>query len=280
MAGKIFLIGVGSDYKDITVRALDVLQSCDYIMGHRKFYEQLKDSLPVEYVPEDDIRDSSDVEELNCRRIEKAVSLAENGHIVGLLSGGDPGIWASAGYFTKALEVLNEKNVDFEVIPGIPAFLKANAFFGAPLNFGFSLLPLCDEWLAEEDVFSKIEASLKTDQVIVVYKPVFEAVVSRFYPAEKYPFIHPPEEKSLSRLKRFYSLLLDYRPENTPVGVYKESPQLLCVKDLPKTFESLTYFTLIIVGTSLTTKVDGKMVTTKFVYSPGKHCIKRSNDQD
>ena len=267
MAGKILLIGVGIDYQDITMRALKALQSCDYVMGHQKFYNQLKDQIRVTYVPEEDIRDSHDIEELNLKRIKKAVSLAEKGNTVALLSGGDPGIWASAGYFTKALELLNEKNVDFEVVPGIPAFMKANAYFGAPLNFGFSLLPLCDEWLTEDDVFSKVESSLKTDQVIVLYKLVFEAISSPFYPPEKYPFIHPPLEKSLSRLERLYNLLLEYRSKDTPVGVYAEHPLLLPLKDLCHIFESLTYFALIIVGNSQTVAIDGKMVTTKFDYA-------------
>lgn len=268
MAGKIFLIGVGIDYKDVTLHTLEVLQSCDYVMGHRKFYEQLKDHLQVTYVSEDDIRDASDVEELNCRRIEKAVSLAEAGNTVGLLSGGDPGIWASAGYFVKALGYLTEKNIDFEVLPGIPAFLKANAFFGAPLNFGFSLLPLCDEWLTEEEVFKKIEASLETDQVICLYKPIYEAVESRFYPAEKYPFIYPPRKKSLARLEKLHNLLLEYRSEDTPVGIFTEHPLLFTLKDFPTAFESLTYFAVIIVGSSLTAISDGKMVTTEFSFSP------------
>ncbi|MBU7018985.1 MAG: hypothetical protein HXS44_15860 [Theionarchaea archaeon] len=267
MGGKILLIGVGIDYQDITMRALKALQSCDFIMGHQKFYNQLKDQIHVIYVPEDDIRDSHDIEELNLKRIKKAVSLAEKGNTVGLLSGGDPGIWASAGYFTKALDLLNEKNVDLEVLPGVPAFMKANAYFGAPLNFGFSLLPLCDEWLAEDEVFSKVESSLKTDQVVVLYKLVFEAISSPFYPPEKYPFIHPPHEKSLSRLRKLQNLLLKYRSKDTPVGIYAENPLLLPLRDLPHVFESLTYFALLIVGNSLTILKNGKMVTTKFDYA-------------
>ena len=267
MTGKILLIGVGFDYRDITLQALTALQSCDFIMGHQKFYNQLKDQIHVTYVSEEDIRDSHDIEELNLKRIKKAVSLAEKGNTVGLLSGGDPGIWASAGYFTKALDLLNEKNVDFEVLPGIPAFMKANAYFGAPLNFGFSLLPLCDEWLTEDDIFSKVESYLKTDQVIVLYKLVFEAISSPFYPPEKYPFMHPPHEKSLLRLERLYNLLLKYRSEDTPVGIYAETPCLLPLKDLCHIFESLTYFSLLIVGNSLTIMKNGKMVTTKFDYA-------------
>lgn len=272
MAGKIILIGVGVDFEDITLRALHAVQSCDYVMGHKKFYEQLKEYVTLTYVPEDDIRDAHDIEELNEKRIKKAVALARNGKVVGVLSGGDPGIWASAGYFTKALSLLRENHVDLEILPGIPAFLKANAFFGAPLNFGFSLLTLCDEWLTEDEVFSKIEASLKTDQVIVLYKPVFEAEVSPFYPADKYPFMHPPRDKSLSRLKKLYELVSLYRPENTPVGIYAERPRSLLLKELPTTFESLTYFSLIIVGASQTTSSEGKMVTTTF-FSKSEHSV-------
>ena len=267
LVGKIILIGVGLDYEDITLGALKALGSCDYVMGHQKFYNQLKNKVDVTFIPEDDIQDSFDIEELNVKRIQKAVSLAEKGKTVALLSGGDPGIWASAGYFTRALEFLSERKVGFEIMPGVPAFIKANAFFGAPLNFGFCLLPLCDEWLTEDEIFLKIEASLKTDQVIVLYKPVFEALSSVFYPPEKYPFIHPPLEKSLLRLKRLHNLLLEYRSGDAPIGIYTESPLLIPLIEFPHIFESLTYFALIIVGNSQTVAIDGKMVTTKFDYA-------------
>ncbi len=128
--GRVYLIGAGPGDPDlISVKGYERLQSCDAVVYDNLIPSELIVSLPrnIEkyYVgkkagnhalPQDDINSLMG-------------KLAKEGKIVVRLKGGDPFVFGRGG---EEARYLKEHDIDFEIIPGIPAAVAASACSGIP----------------------------------------------------------------------------------------------------------------------------------------------------
>src|SRR5919198_525960 len=116
--GKVFICGAGpGDPKLITIRAMEVLNNCDVILYDRLVCKELIDQMPVKsekiYVGRS-VGDSTTHQDITN---DLMVEYAKNGKKVVRLKGGDPFIF---GRGAEEAEYLFKRNVEFEIIPGIP----------------------------------------------------------------------------------------------------------------------------------------------------------------
>ncbi|MBU7032556.1 MAG: hypothetical protein HXS53_08495 [Theionarchaea archaeon] len=291
MKGKIIVLGIGQGPEHLSDEIRDALSRADVIFGHELQVEQVKEYFPenAEILDNKVIRgDSQDFEDLNERRTNAVVAKALEGKTVVTLNGGDAGIWGAAPYYVEAVE--EYPDLDVEVIPGISSIFSAAAMLGAPINYGFIVLSICDEWLPFPLLQKRAEMAAQLDIPIVLLKPVLETTLApKMFPEEKYGEFFPPEEVSRKQFQSIVDILLTYRSPDTPVGIVsdikrqsthlkssvdikleefgREGITLCTLSDLTGYNTSIKYFTIIIVGGEMTRKVGNYLVSTHW-YPP------------
>lgn len=126
--GQVYLVGAGpGDPKLITVLGLECIQNADVILYDRLVNEQLLTHA------------KPDTELIFCGKLpgkheliqeqihELLISKAMEGKKVTRLKGGDPCVFGRVG---EEAEVLAEKNIPFEIVPGITSGIAAPAYAG------------------------------------------------------------------------------------------------------------------------------------------------------
>ena len=103
-------------------------------------------------------------------RGRQALTLAEQGRTVALISGGDPGIYAMAGLVFE-LARRSASPAAIEVVPGIAALNACAARLGAPLMHDFAAISLSDLLTPWEVIAKRLEAAAAADFVTVIYNP-------------------------------------------------------------------------------------------------------------
>ncbi len=131
--GKVYLVGAGpGDPGLITVRGKSLLEKAEVVV-----YDYLANSKLLSYVPDDaellyvgkigGAKCSHTQEEINALLVEKVAQ----GKMVVRLKGGDPFIFGRGG---EELEVMYEKGLPFEVVPGITSASAAATYAGIPIT--------------------------------------------------------------------------------------------------------------------------------------------------
>ncbi len=110
-------------------------------------------------------------------RARHALELAAEGRTVGVVSGGDPGVFAMAAAVVEALEGGPEpwRRLDIEVLPGISAMQAAAARLGAPLGGDFCAISLSDNLKPWSIIARRLEAACHGDFAIAIYNPASRA---------------------------------------------------------------------------------------------------------
>lgn len=131
-AGKVFICGAGpGDLGLLTVRALQLLKTCDVIL-----YDRLVSKEIISEIPESKIKiyvgravgdPTTHQKETNNRMVE----YAGKGLNVLRLKGGDPFIF---GRGAEEAEFLAERGIKFEIVPGISSAVASPAYAGIPLT--------------------------------------------------------------------------------------------------------------------------------------------------
>ncbi|HHX61210.1 MAG TPA: uroporphyrinogen-III C-methyltransferase [Epulopiscium sp.] len=130
--GKVYLIGGGpGDETLLTLKAAEVLGKCTAVMYDRlageKYLKYLNDSCEIYYCGKEPGAHSKTQEEIN----DLLVQLAQQGHIVGRIKGGDPYVFGRGG--EEALR-LHEEGIPFEVIPGVTSAIAVLNYAGIPIT--------------------------------------------------------------------------------------------------------------------------------------------------
>ncbi len=236
--GRLALIGLGPGARDLmTPRAVAGLRRASVVVGLDQYVRQIDDLL----TPGVEIIASRLGEER--QRAAAAVAEALAGRAVALISSGDAGVYAMA---SPALE-LADGRIDVTGVPGVTAALAAGAVLGAPLGHDHALISLSDLHTQWQVIERRVRAVAEADLVTCFYNP---ASRTRNW-----------------QLGRALAILAEHRPPGTPVG---------WVRDVSRPGEragisTLAGFdpaaadmhTLVVVGSSATTVVAGRMVTPR-----------------
>jgi cobalt-precorrin 5A hydrolase/precorrin-3B C17-methyltransferase len=181
-------------------------------------------------------------------RCAQALSLAQQGARVALISSGDSGIYGMAGLALELwLQQPEQDRPSFDVHPGISALQLAAARTGAPLMHDFCTVSLSDRLTPWPVIEQRLRAAASGDFVVALYNP-----------------------RSKGRdwqLAKARDLLLEHRRGETPVllarqlGRRDESQQLTDLSSLEP--EQVDMLTVVLIGNSSSYARDGRMVTPR-----------------
>ncbi|MBL4740789.1 MAG: precorrin-3B C(17)-methyltransferase, partial [Sneathiella sp.] len=188
-------------------------------------------------------------------RVRAALDLAAKGKNVALISSGDIGIYAMATLVFELIELEKRPEwdrLDLQVTPGISALQAAAARAGAPLGHDFCTISLSDLLTPWDAIEKRIKAAAEGDFVVSFYNPV--------------------SMKRRTQLHAAKAILLQHRPDTTPVIVARnlgrptESVKIITLSELDP--EKVDMLTLVMVGSS-----ESKVTTTnsdlhKWAYTP------------
>ena len=194
-------------------------------------------------------------------RVRHAMELAGEGKDVALVCSGDAGIYAMA---TLVFELLADgglsdaaSRIAIEVSPGISALQAAAARAGAPLGHDFCTISLSDLLTPWEAIQMRVKAAAEGDFVIAFYNPV--------------------SKRRRTQLEYAKGVLLEHRPNNTPVilatNLGREGELVRVVPLAELDINEVDMLTVVIVGSSETTTVDTGDGKT-WVYTPRGYSAK------
>lgn len=107
-------------------------------------------------------------------RARHALSLAEGGRRVCVVSSGDPGIFAMA---SAVLECVDSgpaawRSLDIRIVPGLSAMQAAASRVGAPLGHDFCVISLSDRLKPWDVIVKRLEAVASADFALAIYNPI------------------------------------------------------------------------------------------------------------
>lgn len=238
-SGKIFVVGCGSLSKGtLTLDAIQALENSDSIIGYKSYIEEIKKIFPDKNYYQTGMK--KEIE-----RVEKTIELACEGKIVSLICSGDAGIYGMAGLLIEMLEK-KEINIDFEIIPGVPALSICSAVLGAPLMNDFGVISFSNLLTDERLIEKRLKSLLDGGFVIVIYNPVSKGRKELF--------------------DKLWDIILEEREANLG-GYVKKGGRIGQewgvgrIFDLP--VDKFDMNTLIIIGNEFTDIINGKLVTRR-----------------
>lgn len=132
MTGVVYICGAGpGDPKLMTVRAMELLKSCDVILYDRLVGQEIIDQIPAGAEKVYVGRAVGDPTTHQRRTNELMAKYAKKGKSVLRLKGGDPFIF---GRGAEEAEYLLARKVPFEIVPGITSAIAGPAYAGIPLT--------------------------------------------------------------------------------------------------------------------------------------------------
>ena len=137
--GKISIVGLGpGNLLDLSPRARAAIEAAEIIAGYKTYI-----NLIPELVAGKKIIATEMMQEIE--RAELAIEQSRKNFSVAVISSGDAGIYGMAGLvIEKILELPENLQPEFEVVPGISAVNSAAAILGAPLMHDFAVISLSD----------------------------------------------------------------------------------------------------------------------------------------
>ena len=199
-------------------------------------------------------------------RVRAALDIAASGKSVALVSSGDPGIYAMA---TLVFELMGtEKRFEWKrlaitVCPGVSAMQALAARIGAPLGNDFCTISLSDLLTPWTAIQRRVHAAAEGDFVIAFYNPV--------------------SLKRTWQLAQALEILLEYRPETTPViigrNLGREDEKVRSVTLGTINPMEIDMLTMVLVGSSETRSID-RGDDQKWVYTPRGYQGKQPHQTD
>jgi precorrin-2 C20-methyltransferase/precorrin-3B C17-methyltransferase len=166
-AGRITVVGLGPGSPDwITPEANHALADATDLVGYKTYL----DRVPVR---PGQCRYGSD-NKVEAERARHALSLAESGRRVCVVSSGDPGIFAMASAVLESVEhgPASWRALDIHVVPGLSAMQAAASRVGAPLGHDFCVLSLSDRLKPWEIIVKRLHSAASADFALAIYNPV------------------------------------------------------------------------------------------------------------
>ncbi len=250
--GKLWIVGIGPGaLEHITPKARNALQSADLVVGYTKYLDLIREMIKGKEVFETGMTREID-------RCRQAIEETIKGKSVALVCSGDPGVYAMAGLVYEILKAEN-RGIDVEVVPGIPALSACASVLGAPLMHDFASISLSDRLTPWEVIEQRLHAAASSDFVIVIY--------------------NPRSRGRKEHLRRAVQIISSYRHSDTPVGVVKAATRqgeewfITTLSEVP--YEKVDMNTTLIIGNSSTYIWQHRMITPRGYEE--KYDLKTSN---
>ena len=235
--GRLSLVGLGPGaVEHRTPAAAAAVRHAEVVIGYGPYVDQCADLL----APHHEVVRSPIGDEVARARL--AIEHAAAGRRVALVCSGDAGVYAMASI---ALELA--EGIEVEIVPGVTAALAAAAALGAPLGHDHAAVSLSDLLTPWEAIERRLRAVAEADLVVSLYNPRSKGRAWQLGVAR--------------------DILLERRPTTTPVGIVTDASRagqqvdLTTLADLD--VERVGMTTCVVVGSSTTRVVDGRMVTPR-----------------
>ena len=132
MNGKVYLIGAGpGDGGLMTIKGKDLIQKADVVVFDRLVGQEVMEMIPADTEMIDVGKNAGDHPVPQYRISEILAEQAELGKMVVRLKGGDPFVFGRGG---EELELLVNRGIEFEEVPGITSSIAAPAYAGIPVT--------------------------------------------------------------------------------------------------------------------------------------------------
>jgi precorrin-3B C17-methyltransferase len=262
MTGSLAIVGLGPGPACwISPEASAVLEAASDVVGYSGYLDRVAKRAGQ--------RHHGSGNRVELARARLALTLAAEGRMVAVVSGGDPGIFAMAAAVFEAIENGDPswRALDITVAPGISALQAAAARLGAPLGHDFCAVSLSDNLKPWGVVERRLRAAADADFVIALFNPASAARPERIHQA--------------------FALLRACRPEGTPVGFARaigRPDERIIVTTLGAADPSIADMsTLVLIGSSETRFIerrDGQpwLLTPRAHGLPSRHSPVRAGD--
>lgn len=164
MSGRLTIIGLGPGAPGLCAPdAQAALQGATDLIGYGPYLARVAAN------PDQAIHASDNREELD--RARHALTLAEHGCRVAVVSSGDAGVFAMASAVFEAIESgpAQWRALDITVIPGISAMFAVAARLGAPLGHDFCAISLSDNLKPWSLICRRLRLAAEAGFVIALY---------------------------------------------------------------------------------------------------------------
>src|SRR6056297_568671 len=236
----LYVVGIGpGNRENMTFEALEALKKSSSVVGYKTHINLIEDLLEDKKVFSNGMRKEID-------RCKKAVEIAELGENVSVISSGDAGVFGMAGL---VLEIISksEKDVDMEIIPGIPSANGAAASLGAPLMHDYVSISLSDLLTPWKLIEKRIKLAAEGDFVICIYNPKSKG---------------RPEN-----LNKAVDIIMEYKLGSTPVGIVKNAKrkgEKVRISNLGRLKEEeVDMTTMVVIGNSNTYTYKDYLITPR-----------------
>ena len=241
--GEIHVIGSGpGDLSYLTNESKIALSECAVWIGYKMYLDLLE---PL--MRNDQIRINSELTQEK-ERCSKAISLAQEGIKVALISSGDSGIYGMAGLLIEMVQKIdNNFRPYFAIHPGISSMQLAASLAGAPLMNDFCVISLSDKLTPWETIEKRINGALVGDFVVAIFNP-----------------------QSIERnwqLRKTIDMFLRVRPKSTPVliarqvGRNDQEKRFFNLDNIP--INEIDMLTIIIIGNSKSKLIDDNLISPR-----------------
>jgi precorrin-3B C17-methyltransferase len=203
MTGALALVGLGPGSREhLTLRAADVLQACDAVVGYTAYVDLVAAWFPSE--TRQWLRGELGQEHA---RATQAIGLARDGLRVALVSTGDASIYGMGGPLWESLASQGwdsaQPDPAVEIVPGVTAALSANALLGAPLADDVALISLSDLVAPWSLIAERVDAAARADFVLALYNPA--------------------SSRRQTGIHQVQRIVLEHRPACTPVALVRNA---------------------------------------------------------
>lgn len=236
---KVIVVGIGpGEYEQMTVKAVNALNSCDTIVGYTVYVDLVREHFAGKEMLTTPMRKET-------QRCEMAFEEAAKGKTVAMICSGDAGVYGMSGLIYEVGE--KYPGVEVEVVSGVTAALSGGAVLGAPLMHDFAVISLSDLMIPWEKIEKRLAAAGEADFSICLY--------------------NPSSKKRADYLRKACDILLRYRSPDTVCGTVSyigregQAGTIYTLAQLRDT--QVDMFTTVFIGNSQTKVIGGKMVTPR-----------------
>ena len=160
---KLYVVGAGSSFEDLTIRAYQTLNKSDAIYCDELLYSKIKTHFESsKLIPNEYTKTKT--------RCLNAINSANSGITTSILGSGDTGIYGISSIIYEEVDKLG-LDIEVEVIPGMTSLLSGAAHLGSPLTRDFALVSLSDNFTEEVSLKEKLETLAQTDLILIFYSP-------------------------------------------------------------------------------------------------------------